>query len=191
MTLTGDGRAAPIMVPGGCPLPRSTRMKLVKTELGQRVLKDRSIPLSPRQRAAFILFDGNNTLEKVLASTGAMGVTREDIDGMVQAGLLEAAPGPQPAPAPVPASSPMASPLTLDVSLATTAVMLERTPQQRYADAYPIATRLTAGLGLRGFRLNLAVEGALNYEQLCGVAPRIRDAVGEKAYAELERALNA
>lgn len=164
-------------------------MKLVKTELGQRVLKDRSVPLTPRQRAAFILFDGNNSLEKVLASTNAMGVTREDIDGMVKSGLLESVAGtaadpPPPAPA-------AAAPMSVDVSLATTAMMAQRTPQQRYSDAYPIATRLTASLGLRGFRLNLAVEGALNYEQLREVAPRIRDAVGEKAYAELDRALNA
>jgi len=35
---------------------------------------------------------------------------------------------------------------------------------ERYAEAYPIATQLTADLGLRGFRLNLAVEAALDYE---------------------------
>jgi hypothetical protein len=65
-----------------------------------------------------------------------------------------------------------------------------RTPQERYAEAYPIATRLTASLGLRGFRLNLAVEGALNYEQLLEVAPKIRDAVGADKFAPLDSALN-
>jgi hypothetical protein len=34
-------------------------MILVKTDVGQQALKDRSVPLTPRQRSAFILFDGN------------------------------------------------------------------------------------------------------------------------------------
>lgn len=163
-------------------------MKLVKTELGQRVLKDRSVPLTPRQRAAFILCDGK-TAEQVLAATAAMGVTREDIDAMLSQGLLEGVAGS--AAAGSPASAPMPLPSApLDLPLGTGAVVLERSPQQRYQEAYPIATRLTASLGLRGFRLNLAVEGALNDEQLRELAPRIKDAVGEKAYADLDRALN-
>jgi hypothetical protein len=34
------------------------------------------------------------------------------------------------------------------------------------------------------------VEGALNVEQLRSLSPRIREAVGSKAFAELDRALN-
>jgi hypothetical protein len=152
-------------------------MKLVKTEIGQKVLKDRSVPLSPRQRAAFILFDGRNTVDQVLGATGTVGVTKEDISELLRLGLLEQADGT------VTVAPGAAAPAATACS--------ERTPQQRYQDAYPVATKLTAALGLRGFRLNLAVEGALNYEQLRDVAPRIRDAVGDAAYAELDRALNA
>jgi hypothetical protein len=65
-----------------------------------------------------------------------------------------------------------------------------RTPQERYAEAYPIATALTAQLGLRGFRLNLAVEAAGNYEELLAVAPRIKDAVGAEKFRPLDSALN-
>jgi hypothetical protein len=43
---------------------------------------------------------------------------------------------------------------------------------------------------LRGFRLNLAVEGATNYEQLVAVAPKIRDAVGPDKFKPLDDALN-
>ncbi|MBA2964108.1 MULTISPECIES: hypothetical protein [Ramlibacter] len=149
-------------------------MKLAKTDLGQRVLKDRSVPLTPRQRAAFILCDGRNTVDQVLAATASVGVTREDIDHLLQENLLEPA-GPAPAAATPAAAAPVS----------------DRTAQQRYQEAYPVATRLTAGLGLRGFRLNLAVEGATNFEQLRELAPRIREAVGDKAYADLDRALNA
>jgi hypothetical protein len=162
-------------------------MKLVKTETGHRVMKDRSVPLTPRQRAAFILFDGRNTVDQVLAATGAAGVTREDIDHLVAVGLLEPA-ADAPAAA-APAASPAGAPAAAPAGTATGGS--GRSPQQRYQDAYPIATKLTAKLGLKGFRLNLAVEHALNYEQLRDLAPRIREAVGDEAYAELDRALNA
>jgi hypothetical protein len=42
---------------------------------------------------------------------------------------------------------------------------------------------------LRGFRLNLAVEGASGYEQLRDLLPKIRDAVGVEKARELELAL--
>ncbi|RYF30598.1 MAG: hypothetical protein EOO23_04785 [Comamonadaceae bacterium] len=148
-------------------------MKYIKTEKGQQVLKDRSVQLAPRQRSAFILCDGKNTVQQVLASTAPMGMTPDDFDQMVVLGLLE------------PARDAVA-----DAQAALDKISSERTPQQRYQDAYPIATRLTASLGLRGFRLNLAVEGAGTYEQLRDLAPKIRDAVGPDKFAPLEQALN-
>ena len=56
-------------------------MILVKTEAGQQVFKDRSVPLSPRQRTAFILFDGKRSVDEVLAAGN--GIAREEIDQMV------------------------------------------------------------------------------------------------------------
>jgi hypothetical protein len=155
-------------------------MLMVKTEKGHQVLKDRSVPLTPRQRSAFILVDGKRTLDQVLAATAPAGVTREDIDKLFELGLI-ADPSPQ-----VTAS---------EVAMAQAqAEAVEhhkhRTPQERYAEAYPIATQLTASLGLRGFRLNLAVEAAGNYEELLEVAPKIRDAVGVEKYGPLDNALN-
>jgi len=49
-------------------------MILLKTEIGQQVLKDRSVRLTPRQRSAFILFDGRRSVADVLAA--GMGVCR-------------------------------------------------------------------------------------------------------------------
>ncbi|QDL36246.1 hypothetical protein [Rhodoferax sediminis] len=154
-------------------------MRYTKTEAGQRALKDRSVPLTPRQRSAFILFDGKRTLAEVLSATSGLGVTMPDVDHLVELGLLaaeqDAAPVPQ-------AAAVAAAPATTDASgLAL--------PQQRYQNAYPIATRLTASLGLRGFRLNLAVEAAADYHQLEDLVPRIRAAVGEEKCLPLERAL--
>ena len=155
-------------------------MLMVKTEEGHRVMKDRSVPLTPRQRSAFILFDGKRTMEDVLKATASTGVCREDLDKLVELGLLtDGAP-----------RETAAENAAAEAAVAAVAHHKHRTPQERYAEAYPIATRLTASLGLRGFRLNLAVEGATSYEQLLQVAPRIRDAVGPEKYRPLEDALN-
>ena len=163
-------------------------MILVKTEAGHQALKDRTVRLTPRQRSAFILFDGKRSVSEVLASGMGIGAAGHRPDGA--AGTVwarSAAPTPPPirprcslrarhrwrrplrfprlswpqpaAPAPVNAAD-------------------ARPSQQRYQEAYPIATRLTASLGLRGFRLNLQVEGAGTYEDLLALAPKIRAAVG-------------
>jgi hypothetical protein len=60
---------------------------------------------------------------------------------------------------------------------------------ERYQQAYPLAVKLVAGLGLRGFRLNLAVEAAGSYEQLLELFPKIQDAVGAREAKALEAAL--
>src|SRR4051812_14607732 len=111
-------------------------MLVAKTELGQQVMKNRSVALTPRQRSAFILCDGKHTLEQVLQATATIGITHEDIEKLFELGLIK-----QPE-----------SPGTPAPEVATRG---HRTARERYADAYPIATRLTASLGLRGFRLNL------------------------------------
>lgn len=146
-------------------------MKYSKTEVGQQAFKERSAQMSAKQRSAFILFDGAKTLEQVLAATAGLGVTQADIDHMLAQGFIAA---PQPAAAPSAAAAMPAG---------------GRTPAQRYAEAYPLATKLTASLGLRGFKLNLAVEAASGYEELIGLLPKLREAVGAPACEELERAL--
>lgn len=180
-------------------------MILTKTENGQQVFKDRSVRLSPRQRSAFILCDGKRLISDVLEA--GMGITREDLDQMIALGMLEASSG-----APVAAvniAGPVAEPAHSVSALferaspelvaspspstqppaALSVPSTNRTAQQRYQDAYPIATRLTGALGLRGFRLNLSVEGTSNYAELLALAPKIRSAVGPEKSAELDRAL--
>jgi pyruvate/2-oxoglutarate dehydrogenase complex dihydrolipoamide acyltransferase (E2) component len=176
-----------------------TIMILVKTEAGQQVLKDRSVPLSPRQRTAFILFDGKRSVDEVLAGTG---IAREEIDQLVTLGLLGPVAGSKPA-APAKASEPPATsrapaaatpsatpPPAPTPKPAESAPSAARSRQQRYKDAYPIATQLTGALGLKGFRLNLQVEGTTSYEDLAALAPKIRAAVGPEKAAALDKALN-
>ncbi|WP_225784874.1 hypothetical protein [Xenophilus sp. Marseille-Q4582] len=153
-------------------------MILVKTEMGHQVLKDRSVRLTPRQRSAFILFDGKRSVAEVLQASQAQ---QDDVDNLVSLGLLarppadDAAPSPGAATGAAPAAAPTAGG--------------ERSAQARYQAAYPIATQLTASLGLRGFRLNLAVEAATTCEELLALVPKIRAAVGADKAAPLERAL--
>jgi hypothetical protein len=153
-------------------------MRLTKTDLGQAAFKERSPLFSNRQRATFILIDGKKTVEEILSSTAGMGVTHQDLEYMVSQGLLTVIGDPAAAVEPAP---PAASP--------STAYPSGRTDQQRYQDAKPMATQLTAGLGLRGFRLNLSVESAAGYEDLVKLFPKIQEAVGTKACRELEQAL--
>jgi len=147
-------------------------MILVKTEAGHQALKDRSIPLSPRQRSAFILFDGKRSVDDVLAA--GMGILRDDIDQMVGLGML----------------APLAGSAAAPAEAAPARGSSGRSRQQRYKDAYPIATQLTGSLGLKGFRLNLQVEGTTSYEDLLALAPKIRAAVGPERAAALDKALN-
>jgi hypothetical protein len=174
-------------------------MILVKTEAGHQVLRDRSIRLTPRQRSAFILFDGKRSVAEVLAA--GTGTGREEINQMVELGLLGPTHG---AREPVdrrvvgsPASDEGVDTHLLQSTLAATSEVelamttaAPRSSQQRYQDGYQVATRLTASLGLRGFRLNLAVEGSSSYEQLRALAPKIRAAVGPEKAAMLDRALD-
>jgi hypothetical protein len=163
-------------------------MILVKTEAGHRVLKDRSLRLTAQQRSAFILFDGKRSVNDVIDA--GVGVSRDDIDQLVQLGLLENPNGSAaivstggmaaqfPSASAEPGSAP-ALPRPVD----------GRSNQQRYKDAYPIATQLIGGLGLRGFRLNLSVEKTSTYEELLDLLPKIRSAVGPERAMALERAL--
>lgn len=168
-------------------MPGSTMIAL-KTEKGLQVLRDRSVPLPPRQRSAFILFDGKRTVADVLAATAAMGVTAEDVASLMELGLLQESPASGSGRSPTVATAIVTEPPAL-APVPATVTPSNRTPMQRYQEAYPIATRLTAGLGLRGFRLNLAIEAASSYEQLLELLPKIREAVGAERCVELERAL--
>jgi hypothetical protein len=65
-----------------------------KTTAGQQVVKDRSVALSPRQRAALILIDGKRSFEQLLQATAAAGITKADVDRLFELGLVAAATSP-------------------------------------------------------------------------------------------------
>lgn len=160
-----------------------------KTEAGQTAFKTRSVELSSRQRSAFLLFDGKRTLAEVLKATTGLGITAPDIEDLVTKGLLAPHAGAGAAPPPAAVDT---VPATIEASPGPTDAIApteELTPTQRYQRAYPVATRITAQLGLRGFKLNLAVEAASGYDDLVALLPKIAISAGDKATAELKRAL--
>ena len=162
-------------------------MYLVKTPEGQLAFKERHADLSQRLRSAFLLFDGRRSLMQVLEATSALGVNKDDILAPVGKGWLATRESSVAADA---AAQAHASSLSKSSSASlATADVDPGSAQRRYQRAYPIAVSITGALGLKGFRLNLAVEAAMGYEQLAALAPRIRDAAGDKAYTSLHRAL--
>ncbi len=166
-------------------------MALAKTEVGQRAFKERSAQLTVRQRSAFILFDGVKSVAQIISSTTGLGVTLADVEHMVLVGFLAEKPGsglPNEVSAlPVALTQESAAPSAQAPS--PTASIGARTPQERFAEAWPLATQLTAGMGLRGFRLNLSIEAARGYDDLLALFPKIQAAVGVDKALELEGAL--
>lgn len=160
-------------------------MKYAKTELGQQALKERSPQLTSRQRSAMILIDGKKTLDQVLAATAGLGIVGTDIDHLLALGFIapvEGAALPVAAP-PAPAVAPAAS-VTSPVAAAQ-----GLSKSEMFSQAWPVATRLTATLGLRGFRLNVAVERCMDYDELVALLPRITEALGPEKTRELREAL--
>lgn len=148
-------------------------MLLMKTEKGRIALSERSGLFSSRQRAAFILFDGRKSLAEVLATMAPLGVNQADVDAMQAQGLLEVVQA-------------AVLPAALEPALPAPS---QRTDQERYLLAKPIATRITAQLGMKGFRLNLAVEAAPGVPALLLLLPKIQAAAGVEACRELDSAL--
>jgi hypothetical protein len=169
-------------------------MIMAKTDAGLKVLRDRRSGLSPRQRAALILIDGQRSVEDLLAATSAGGITRADIDHLVQLGLVAqqaAKAGQQPQVQEQPQAA------------AAAARQRQVRPQEqdftdsssigwgRYVRAYGIATELSAELSRKDVELSLAIDAAGTVEELEALAPRIRAAVGPAKFARLEAALKA
>lgn len=157
-----------------------------KTELGQLAFKQRSSALSARQRAAFILIDGKRLMRQVIEATAGMGIGPADFQYLLDCGYVSAPDG-SPLPEPPAASPGLVT--TTSAPLSANGPAAELRPDALYMRAYPIATQLVSSLGLRGFRLNLAVESASGYQQLVELLPRIREAVGVERCLPLERAL--
>jgi hypothetical protein len=69
-------------------------MHYIKTEAGQKAFKERSPLFLPRQRTAFIMFDGHKSVEHIMKATVGLGLTEADVQTMVDNGFLASATNP-------------------------------------------------------------------------------------------------
>jgi hypothetical protein len=153
-------------------------MRYIKTDAGKLAISDRSTSLSSRQRSALIIINGERSLDVLLKMVEGLGVTLADIEHMEAQGLI----------AKVVEAKPLET-VTVSSNVVIESNVELNEAQLRYSRAYPLATQLTAKMGLRGFRLNLAVEAAGSYSQLIELFPKIKEAVGAEKAMGLEKAL--
>lgn len=164
-------------------------MKYAKTEAGQLALKERSPQLTSRQRSAMILFDGKKTVDQVLAATAGLGIVATDIDHLLALGFLAPVEGSVPAPSAPSAAPSLSAAAAPGAAAPPVAAASAASKAELFSQAWPVATRLTATLGLRGFRLNVAVERCMDYDELLALLPKITDALGPEKTRELREAL--
>lgn len=156
-------------------------MALKKTALGLQVMKDRSVSLTPQQRSALILVDGNRGEADVIKMTAAVGVTAKDLEALAELGLIERSEAVAVSITPI--NAPPASTITPSATTAT-----ESAPSTEGVDfniALNAAISFCADLGFKGFGLNMALTGVDSLEKLQKLAPDIRKAAGDKKYAQL------
>jgi hypothetical protein len=158
-----------------------------KTELGQEVLKNRALPLSPKQRAILIMADGTKDGAQLLALTAGMGSMVEDLTDLVVKGLIVNVAGGSPqqvAVRPVAASVPVptAAPVVPVAPQPYQEVDIQSAaPRQAdYKTAYQAGVALTSSLGFKGFRLNRSMESASDVGAIRGLRPKILEAMISK-----------
>ena len=177
-------------------------MIYAKSESGLQAVKDRhAVDLTRAQRSVLILIDGKRSVREVLEATATLGVTATDVELLVQRGLVVVASGGMSlngsaGGASLNGSSGGAGRVTATGDGAASGSGDPAAPDltdderaRRYRVAYPLATQLTAKLGLKGFRLNLAVEEAAGFEGLVDLLPRLRSALGSEGVRPLESVL--
>ncbi len=150
-------------------------MIYVKTAAGRQALKERAETMPRKFHFPFLMCDGVRDSADILAASEQHGFTSVDLYQMVQLGFVEPAPTKVPTRlADVPAQAAIATP---------------ELPSQQQAsvffDASKLATALSANLGLRGFRLNMAVQTANNLTDLDALLPQLEKALGSAAVKPL------
>ncbi len=158
-------------------------MAVSKTALGIQVMRDRSVSLSAQQRSALILCDGKRSADDVVRMTAAVGVNMQDIQVLLDQGLVEmdmAA-----------ASSSASTPISLldakSAAVDSVVVVPQEAiaPNQDFSVALNAAITLCSNLGFKGFGLNMTLTGVDSLEKLQKIAPDIRRAAGDAKYKPL------
>ena len=151
---------------------------LIKTEAGQRELRDRAVDLPRSARTLLVLVDGVRSSDALL--TMVKGATNSDIETLLQAGLVASSGT---------ASKPTAAKAAPAAAEASAPVKLD------YKELYTCLTELIREqLGvMKAFKYTLDVEKATTVDDLMVVAKRFVDDVqkakGDSAANMVRRAL--
>lgn len=148
-------------------------MIYIKTELGRQALKERSDAMPRKFHFPFLMCDGARDHADILTAEARTGFTLADLEQMVQLGFIQPAPTKAQA---QPAAASIAAPAT--AAVATSQALPSQQQANVFFDASQMATALSAKLGLRGFRLNLAVQTAGNLTDLDALLPQLEKALG-------------
>ncbi|HEU5295760.1 MAG TPA: hypothetical protein VFU71_13345 [Burkholderiaceae bacterium] len=142
---------------------------LIKTEAGQRELRDRAVELPRSARTLLVLVDGVRSSDELL--TMVKGATNSDIETLQQAGLIASSGT---------ASKPTAAKAAPAPAEAAASVKLD------YKELYTCLTELIREqLGvMKAFKYTLDVEKAATVDDLMVVAKRFVDDV-QKAKGDL------
>jgi hypothetical protein len=153
---------------------------LVKTEAGQREIRDRGVDLARSARTVLVLADGTRNREQLLAMV--KGSTLQDIDALLKAGLLAEGAG-------APAEADKPKPAKAAAAAAAPAAALG------FKELYDCLTEMIREqMGvLKAFKYTLDVEKASTVDDLREVAQRFIDDVqkqkGDSAANMVRRAL--
>lgn len=152
----------------------------IKTDLGRAEIGMRKQVPERARRTLLLLIDGHRSQELLLNSVA--GITAADFDLLARLGLIsrvDATPAPGPAWNSPPAKT-MASAASGAAHSALDVLIHER-PTPGYAQLTARLTHLISSeLGLRGFRLTLAVEKAADVTALLPVAERVVADIAER-----------
>jgi hypothetical protein len=154
---------------------------LVKTEAGQREIRDRAVDLARSARTVLVLADGTRNREQLLAMV--KGSTLQDIDALLKAGLVAEGAG-----APAEADKPKPAKAAATAAAAPAAAL-------GFKELYDCLTEMIREqMGvLKAFKYTLDVEKASTVEDLREVAQRFIDDVqkqkGDSAANMVRRAL--
>lgn len=144
----------------------------IKTDMGRAEISARTRVPERLRRTLLLLIDGNRSEQALLHSVD--GSTADDFEQLEQLGLIRRRQASVATPAPA-----LLAHAGIDVLLD------DELPAPSYAQ---LTTRLTqlisSQLGLRGFRLTLAVEKAANVQELLRVADRVVDEIAQRKGAE-------
>lgn len=152
----------------------------IKTDLGRAEIGMRKLLPERARRTLLLLIDGHRSQELLLNSVA--GITAADFDLLARLGLIsrvDASPAPSAAWNSPPAKN-MAS-AAVGTAHSELDVLIHERPTPGYAQLTARLTHLISSeLGLRGFRLTLAVEKAADVAALLPVAERVVADIAER-----------